>query len=193
MVILIISVLVSIAGLTTKTRNENLALSIQHEKLRSLFFRAKTLTMNSVDANGVCGYGIYVDINITTGMNTLKVFKDVENTSGNCNFGVGGVGYYDSRDEFLTTSVDVLDESSGIGIACFTGASYQTTSTDFINAAYCPTSLVFVPPDPTVKFNRGTVNLARTEIAVGTYSKRSPQKTKRVILNTQGLIDARQN
>lgn len=183
MVILIISVLVTIAGLSTKTRNENLSLSIQHEKLRSLFFRAKTLAMNSVSSNGTfCGYGVYVD----TAARKATIFMDKQ-SGGSCVFG-GNVGRYDNSDQLLNSTTDVFVGEAGIDLACFYGAGWANMDSGF-SAGSCATSVVYTPPDPTATFSRGG-NAVNSNIAIGVYSKRSPQKTKKIVLNKYGLIDA---
>ncbi len=183
MVILIISVIVAIAGLSTKARNENLSLSIQHEKLRSLFFRAKTLAMNSVSANGAfCGYGVYID----TASRKATIFIDKQ-SGGSCASG-GSVGRYDVADQLLNTSTDTFVGESGIDLACFYGANWANMDSNF-TAGSCATSIVYTPPDPTATFSKGG-SVINSDVAIGVYSKRSPQKTKKIILNKYGLIDA---
>lgn len=182
-VMAIIAVLVSIAGLTTKARNENLALAIQHEKLRSLFIRAKSLAMSSVAPPGggtFCGYGVSVN----TQTREMFIFAD----NGFCEGGVPlATKRFDSGDVKLTSSLDLFKEESGIGFACFTSEASNDPDINFMSAL-CGKDFVFVPPDPEVYVNNKASPFPPA--VIGVYSKRTPEKIRKVIVNQAGLIDA---
>ena len=184
-VMAIIAVLISISGLTTRTRNENLALSVQHEKLRSILIRAKSLAVNSAAISGtqICGYGVHIEPNEPSGRK-IFVFAD----KGPCEGPGAAEKKFGPGDVQLSSSLDIFKEDSGIGFSCFYDyvSGFKTKDDGFINVA-CGKDIVFVPPDPKVYVNGSVPSVP---VAVGVYSKRSPEKTKKIIINQAGLIDA---
>ncbi len=181
-VMAIIAILVSISGLTTRTRNENLALSLQHEKLRSIFVRAKFLSVNSVaGAVQFCGYGVRID----PAVKRMFIFGD----EGNCETSDKKYNSSTEADSVQTTSLDVFNEEGGIGFVCLTGVNFDVPDYS-LSGIQCGTDFVFIPPDPRVSIKNFSGGNLTGPVAVGVYSKRNPGKMKKIIINQAGLIDA---
>lgn len=185
-VMAIMGVLISISGLTTRSRNENLTLSIQQEKLRSIFVRAKSLAVSSAAISGtqICGYGVHIEPNDPPGRQ-IFVFADV----GSCE-GVGAAdGRYLPTDVKQSTSLDLFKEEAGIGFACLTDSGSTMPEPTF-SSGQCGTDFVFIPPDPRVSVKNMSGGDLTGSVTVGVYSKRNPGKIRKVIINQAGLIDA---
>lgn len=106
-------------------RNNDFTVMINQEKLRLLITRAKSMTINSVDMAGDCGYGIRIE------RNQAFIFLNRGLCPGNTN-------QYDPNEE-IPGSANIIRPREGVVFITPTGE---------------PAEILFIPPHPLTIINR---------------------------------------